>query len=428
MNHLPTRIALTHMSRDTNRGDFAILAATYHAILRADPNVTITAVSAEIGNVGLDDPTETGLTRSLGCGIVGTPTPAKHYFRGSAWRWLLRLLRAELIMSLSTIIGPRAFALMPRDTTPFFDTLRTADIVVAKGGSYIHALGGLREFLYLWRMLYPLRVAKRFNVRIVLLGVSIGEFESAGSLCLARTVLRDGVEIYVRERRSLTKAREQLEVAQDNVRVIPDIAFLTPRPAGPSSRSPSPHRRVTLGVTVRADHALRRHFTEPPANYVTVMSHALRRLIDLNPQIRLVFIPQVDDDAPVAQEVASKIARPSHVKLIDKQLDLDSLLDIYQGLDVLLGSRLHSVILAAVVGVPAVHVVYEPSKSYGTLELLEMADFGIDYHDIDADRVVTLIQRVLTNQADLSRALTARVNMLQRDVRRAVAQALRVTT
>lgn len=420
------KVALTHMSHDSNRGDFAILAATNDVLRDHFSGLSVTVVSVELPTRGLEELEETALTRRLGCSIVGTPTPSRKYFPNSTVRWISRLLWAEVVALLAQIFGRRAFALLPRDTRSFIATFAGADVAIAKGGSYLYAMGGIRELVYLWRMLYPIRVAKMLSPRVVLLGVSIGEFRSRGSSKLARTVLGRGVELYVREQWSLDRAREELDLPAGSVRMVPDLAFLTrSRATGAPASAAAEGDGATIGVTVRHHSFAPGGTAAARARYVSATAEALRRLIDGGHAAKVVFVPQVDEDASLAREIAGVVDRPERVNLVEARLDLDALLAIYESLDVLLGARLHSVILASVVGVPSVHVVYEPSKSLGTLALLGMGEFGILYEDVTAERLVQLTRRLLDDRPELSAALTKRVGELRSDVNRTVEDVLR---
>jgi len=413
------KIALTHMSRDSNRGDFAILAATYHALVRCDPTAEVTAISVELGNLGVDDPAHTGLTRRLGCAVAGTPAPPRGYFRGRTWRWCARLVWCELVLLSSHVSGLRAFRLMPRDCEPFLRAIREADIVIAKGGSYIHAAGGMRELLFLWRMLYPLRVAKRLGSRPVLLGVSVGEFRSKGSRWLARRVLRDGVVMYVREPRSIEVACRELKRRREHTPIIPDLAFLLEPNVGKQHPDEWRERRQ-IGVTVRAHTHPRCDREAGLRNYVESLSQALRTILDRDHDLYVKFIPQVSEDEALAREVAARVSRSDRVEVLGGEVDIDALLAMYGSLEILVGSRLHSVILAALVGVPAVHVIYEPSKSYGTLDLLGMTEFGISYEDLDSERLTVAIERLRRERTETHSRITQRVDELRSEVRATV--------
>jgi colanic acid/amylovoran biosynthesis protein len=413
------RIALTHMSADCNKGDYAILSATVGALRDMAPDSTITAVSAELPHTALDLPADTRLTRALGCEIVGTPVPSLGAFAGGRWRWVLNLIRAELFVWAQRAIGDRALMLVPREDREFFRTIAKADVVVAKGGSYLHSLGGLGEVIYLWRMLYPLRAAHAYRRKTVLLGVSFGERYSILTKVMIRTALRSRVQIYVREPLSLEFAQSELGIHGEDLKLIPDLAFLTvnetsDRHAGTSTGAGvRPERQagddLRIGVTVRYS----RFPDASPAlaleRYKQALERVLGDLLQAHPRARVIFIPQVLEDIPLARDIAGALECPDRVEAIDADLSLDELLALYAQLDVLIGTRLHSIILAAVTGIPFVHIVVERSKSYGTLEMLSMEGAGVPYDGITDSALMGAAQHAIANRDEISERLRVRV-------------------
>jgi polysaccharide pyruvyl transferase WcaK-like protein len=400
------RIALTHMSSDCNKGDYAILSATVNALRDVAPGALITAVSAELPHTALDRPADTRLTKGLGCEIVGTPVPSLHAFAGGRGRWALNLIRAELLVWAKRIVGDRALMLVSREDREFFRTLADADVVVAKGGSYLHSLGGLGEVIYLWRMLYPLRIAHAHRRKTVLLGVSFGERYSLLTRAMLRTALRSRVRIYAREPLSLAFARSELGIVEEDLQLIPDLAFLT---AEETSRRPAGDE-LWIGVTVRCS-----RFTDaPPAlaleRYKQTLEHVLGDILRADPRARVIFIPQVLEDIPLAHDIAAALECPDRVGAFDADLSLEELLALYAGLDVLIGTRLHSIILAAVTATPFVHIVVERSKSNGTLEMLGMESAGVPYDGITGGDLMRSVQHALANRDEISGRLRVRVD------------------
>jgi polysaccharide pyruvyl transferase WcaK-like protein len=399
------RIALTHMSSDCNKGDYAILSATVDALRNAAPGAVITAVSAELPHTALDLPADTRLTRALGCEIVGTPVPSLRAFDGARGRWVLSLIRAELLIWARRVIGDRALMLVSREDREFFRTLADADVVVAKGGSYLHSLGGFGEVIYLWRMLYPLRIAHAYRRRTVLLGVSFGEHYSVLTRVMLRTALRSRGQVYAREPRSLALARSELGVADRDLKLIPDVAFLTAnktpgRPSGDELR---------VGVTVRYSRFPDASPAPALERYKQALDHVLGGLLQADPRVRVIFIPQVLEDIQLARDIAAALECSDRVEAIDADLSLEELLALYAGLDVLIGTRLHSIILAAVTGVPFVHIVVEPSKSYGTLEMLGMESAGVPYDGITDSALMRAAEHAIANRDEISERLRVRV-------------------
>lgn len=417
------RIALTHMSSDRNKGDYAILSATVNGLRDVAPGAVITAVSAELPHTALDRPEDTRLTRALGCEIVGTPVPSLRAFAGPRGRWVLNLIRAELLLWARRIVGDRALMLCSREDREFFRALADADVVVAKGGSYLHSLGGLGEAIYLWRMLYPLRIAHAHRRKTVLLGVSFGELHSPLTKAMLRTALRSRAQIYARESISLAFARSELGVADEDLKLIPDLAFLT---AEERAERPADDE-LRIGVTVRYS-----RFTDAsPAlaleRYKQTLEHVLEDILQADPRARVIFIPQVLEDIPLAREIAAALECPDRVRALDADLSLEELLALYAGLDVLIGTRLHSIILAAVTGTPFVHIVVERSKSNGTLEMLGMESAGVPYDGITDTGLMRAVQHALANRDEISGRLRVRVDEHRRALKQVLTTSLEPT-
>src|SRR5665213_3611240 len=414
------RIALTHMSSDRNKGDYAILGATVGALREVAPSATITAVSAELPSAALERPADTRLTRALGCEIVGTPVPSLGEFDGPRGRWLLSLIRAELFIWARRVLGDRALMVLPREDRAFFHALADADVVVAKGGSYLHSLGGLGEAIYLWRMLYPLRVAHAYRRRTVLLGVSFGTSYSIPTKAMLRRTLRSRTRIYARERISLAFAEAQLGIDPEDLHLIPDVAFLTSsevpeRPTGNDLR---------IGVTVRYSRFPGSAAAPAWERYTEALRGVLGDLLRRSPRARVVFIPQVLEDIPLAREIAAGLADPDRVEVIDADLSIEELLGLYGGLEILIGTRLHSIILAATAGVPFVHISVEHAKSQGTLEMLGMEGAGVPYAGITEGELADAVRRVLANRREISERLELRVEEHRENLRETLATCL----
>src|SRR5665213_2024921 len=309
---------------------------------------------------------------------------------------------------------------LPREDRAFFHALADADVVVAKGGSYLHSLGGLGEAIYLWRMLYPLRVAHAYRRRTVLLGVSFGTSYSIPTKAMLRRTLRSRTRIYARERISLAFAEAQLGIDPEDLHLIPDVAFLTSsevpeRPTGNDLR---------IGVTVRYSRFPGSAAAPAWERYTEALRGVLGDLLRRSPRARVVFIPQVLEDIPLAREIAAGLADPDRVEVIDADLSIEELLGLYGGLEILIGTRLHSIILAATAGVPFVHISVEHAKSQGTLEMLGMEGAGVPYAGITEGELADAVRRVLANRREISERLELRVEEHRENLRETLATCL----
>jgi polysaccharide pyruvyl transferase WcaK-like protein len=412
------RIVVTHMSSDRNKGDLAILTATVGALRQARPGARITLVSAELPS-GAVPPAETRFSAELGAAILGTPVPSLRRHGRRAGSWLLRLARAELSLLTVRLLGRRGLGLVPRRDWPFFQELLAAELVVAKGGSYLYSRGGLSEVLYVWRMLYPLRAALAARRPPVLLGVSLGPFRPRFTRLLARRVLRQCRMVYVREELSGETASSVLGLAQ--VRSVPDFALLLESPAGPALGV------WTIGFTVR-DYS----FPEAAAPaesrraYTAALVKAVDELLAEDPQVRIVFVPQVLDDIAVARELHASFRQPARVEVLKGDLPIEQLLRVYAGIEVMVATRLHSAILAAVAGTPVVHLVYDRQKGLGVMARLGLEEWTLPADALDGQTLAAAIRRLRGERERVVAHLAQRVPELRAELRTALAELVSV--
>jgi polysaccharide pyruvyl transferase WcaK-like protein len=374
------------MSSDRNKGDLAILAATVAAIRGAAPRCTITAISAELATVS-SDPAETGLTRGLGIEVLPTPVPSRRAFGGGTIRWLTRLLIAELALAAVRVGGARVLPYLRPPDRQLFACLLGTDIVVAKGGSYLYCRGKIREFMYLWRMLYPLRAALAANRPLWVLGVSVGPLRPRLTSRLVARVLRRCRRVYVREEISQARCRDLLGIPSE---VIPDIAFLFDQvPALPATG--------VIGFTVREyDFPEADDPEEARRRYRTSIVDAINEVLRREPGLRVVFVPQVVDDIATGAALRSQLEQPDRAEVMADNLSPEELMAVYGGLELVVATRLHSVILSVDAGTPPLHLVYEREKGVGIMRRLGLEEWAMMAGTLDG---ADLTRRILELRA-----------------------------
>jgi colanic acid/amylovoran biosynthesis protein len=406
------KIAITHMSSDRNKGDFAILAATVAAFRRASPGCELTAISAELARAD-GARAETRLTRSLGVDIVPTPVPSRRALGRGSIRWVARLFAAEISLAAVRIAGRRAVRYLPAPDRRLFECFYAADLVVAKGGSYLHSRGGPNEVLYLLRMLYPLRAALAARRPLRVLGVSVGPFRPRPMAGIAARVLRRCKSIHVREDISQSTCRESLGI---EVEFVPDLAFLL------DPQEPARPGEAAIGFTVR-EYGFPES-TDPAAasdRYRRAIVKAIDELHRREPGLRVVFIPQVLDDVPIGAEIRGKLAHPERAEVLETDLSPEELMAVYGGLELLVATRLHSAILAIDAGTPPIHLVYEREKGLGVMRRLGLEEWTMRADALDGDELVRRILSLRAGRNQVRAQLQAALPLLRAEIRAAVA-------
>ncbi len=196
-----------------------------------------------------------------------------------------------------------------------------------------------------------------FKKTTLVLGISVGKLWRPATRERIRRALSQTDLIAVRDRTSQARLLE-LDISQP-VQLMADLALETVSFVEPRPPSPSPHIGLSLrqvaGRTNLADEA-----------FFHTVAQAVDRLVEThNVSIRLLPFqtypeefrrrhrPPVDDEQAVRRVVA--LSRyPERFESADPGASLDSLIGALQDLDLVIGTRLHAVILASGLGIPAV--------------------------------------------------------------------------
>jgi len=258
-------------------------------------------------------------------------------------------------------------AIDDRDAHVLMGAIDRADLVVGCGGSYLHDLYALN----LHPRLATIHACARAGKPYVAFAQSIGPLDSPLSRTAARNALSDATWILVRDEAS--------------ARVVRDLGVSTPVEVGVDAAvlgAPVPEARTAaqpvLGVTVRIWHfpgvsdpaaAQARYEASVAEACVAWMVHTGGRVRFLSTCTSLGGYTQ--DDRVVARRVAKRIG--AGVRVVEQDdLPFDVVRGQLASCDLVLGTRMHSLIFATTAGVPGVGIAYE----FKTGEWLEQVGLG----------------------------------------------------
>ncbi|PWK16217.1 polysaccharide pyruvyl transferase CsaB [Tumebacillus permanentifrigoris] len=238
-----------------------------------------------------------------------------------------------------------------------FRELMRCDMLVMGGGSLLQDVTGGRSILY---YLGIARLAKILNKPIVFYGQGIGPISKPLSERLIRKVVNHVSLITVRD----AKSREDLQmygVTRPEMFVTADPAFainpeLFSKDAGAKMLSEFGVQAAYLGGTQKiAGIAIRNWSTPHP--FHKILAQNADDLIRAG--WKVVFIPmQYPGDVGASQKVLSYMKE--RAVLLNRQFSFRDIANIIANTDLIIGMRLHSLILAAHCGVPFVSLSYDP--------------------------------------------------------------------
>lgn len=414
------KFVMLHGYSDSNKGDLAIVVASIHALRKLYPGAEIALQTV----FPPEDPdfvfhhrfvTQLGIT----VGPMGIPSPYADTRQHSVSRNLSAmwsLLRNTLVQKL-LFAWPALRSVFPAQAISL-DQLRAADVVLLKGGQYIYNdQGGLRGLLYLWRILYPIKVARQLGKPVVMLGQSVGPICGARARSMVRNALAGCQRLMVREDLS-AKLLATLGLGSITV-LAPDMAFLT-APRKPSITSAEITRLEQgqwLGVTVvnwnfpgSADaKSQRAAYEQTLANVCERAFHTLGVSIALFPQVTVRHHGESDMDMILRVEAVLR-QRGVDVMSIKDDLWPDEFSYLYGRCRALLGTRLHSCILAACAGCPVVAIRYQGYKTEGVMKGLGLEEFVHDINDVKEDAMLESVRQVLLQHDVISERVLNRVH------------------
>lgn len=157
-------------------------------------------------------------------------------------------------------------------------------------------------------------------------------------------------------------------------------------------RSISFDRKGTIGVNVGSHGVLWGNQQQVEQTMQTVLTH----LIDLGWRIELM--PFHQSDLKLSRRLAQGFSSP-HVSIWQDAIQIDQIaqtLERIQSYDLLIGQRLHSIVLAAGCAVPFIALSYAP-KCDDFLASIGFQDFSIPTDQINLDVILELITRIEQN-------------------------------
>jgi len=359
----PARLLVSGYCGFGNAGDEAILAGLVEGFRTADANVELTVLSG--------DPEATESEH----GVRAVP-------RGlmSAYRWAHR-----------------------------------SDLLISGGGGLLQDTTSLQSPLY---YLGAMRLARAAGTPVACVGHGIGPLKRSLARFLTRRVLSRVDIIAVRDQASCQALRE-LGVTRD-IQVTADLSFLLPTPS--KEESDAAWRKAGLPQDDRPTAAIA--LRDPPeseqANFGARLAEALSEACE-QLGLRPVFIPMHRGrDERVARECAR--AFPAGAEVVTQQMRARELLALVGQCDLMIAMRLHAIIFAAICGVPAVAISYDP-KVEALMQQLDLQTVT-SIHKFDPSALSRAIRETWQRRAEISELLRPRAERLRQAAARNIQLAL----
>ena len=266
------------------------------------------------------------------------------------------------------------------------------DLFLSGGGSLLQDVSSAHGIFY---YLGVVRLAQMLGKRTMFLAQGLGPLTLARSRRLVASVANRLSAITVRDPASALLLAE-IGVTRPSVEVTADPALLL-------SRSPFPGRDTrdaSFGISLRP-------WMGHDNIGVQAAAACERGISGLRP---LLFSMQPGSDGPVMEQFARKwpltSGRENNLVFHSLKEGFDPLLSAIAGCEMMVGMRLHALILAAAAGVPSVALSYDPKVS-AFMQGSGQADAVYDLAAPNWDTLPEMLARVWSERAARAEALRA---------------------
>lgn len=265
--------------------------------------------------------------------------------------------------------------------------------LVACGGGYLYSGNRKANLTYIHALAQIGYAATGSNM---IMPQSLGPIAKRRDRALLLRVLSRLDQIAVRESESMALLQSLDQSLGDRTTLVPDVVFgLAAKDL--TARDPSSSPRVGISVM---------DWTWAGAEqgalqlYVAKMIETCRLLSDLGIEIILfgnsTIAEHDQDDIRMAEEILQQTSsRLISAASVEDVRDMAAYSDLVRHCDAVIGTRLHSSILAMIHGTPSIHLSYQP-KGIGTYKLLGHPGLAINVNDFRSDDLASRAQRLLS--------------------------------
>jgi polysaccharide pyruvyl transferase CsaB len=298
-------------------------------------------------------------------------------------------------------------------------------LFILGGGGILHDYGPDSSGIRTWLSLLSRSLQLGRKTALFFIGVDTIRHEESRQL-IADTIPQVDF-ISVRDQRSAEFLRDIGVTQPIHQAIDPAILLVQPR-----------QRRRCGGTPLRVAVCLRHWFkssmeTEDKVLFPIILDElgaSLNRLIE-HYNAEIVFYPMrdihYDDDCIINREVCDRLERPDCARCIDTPPSIPDFIDALDEVDLMIGMRLHALILASAKGIPVIALEYMPKVS----EYMQSIGQGAYILPMDSsigERLNNNIDSILEDYNTVSCGLVDSLSKKQVSVRRVLDQMFSLIT
>ena len=257
------------------------------------------------------------------------------------------------------------------DLKAIFRAVRQCDLLLSGGGSLLQDATSARSILY---YLFILRLAQLMGKKTFIYSQGIGPITSKRNRRLTRRVLRRASGIVVRDKKSRLLLIE-IGVPEELIHVTADPVLRVKKPDSTlgldilkQEGCPRDPGKLTIGWAMKS--------RKPNPTFYQEIRKCIQWLQEEYGADSVLIPFFYDEDLSVCEAIADGLEGQASC-LRQKYLS-EEMLSIIGSMDVLVGVRLHSLIYAAVMGVPMLGISYDPKVGSFLASIYQPTYFDVE--------------------------------------------------
>lgn len=292
-----------------------------------------------------------------------------------------------------------------------------SDAVVYGGGSLIHDLTPYNlPFQFFW-----VRLAKLLGKKVYFFSIGIGPVKTKAGKKLCRRNLLRSEGVFVRDQRGFEICKG-LEIWK--AKITADAAFAICSQSSCREKAleymhVEAHKYicVTACQWFRSENFWKRNqldFSEETENLAFCIMEIYREL-----HMPILFVPTVADDILLGRQV-EKLAPGVDFRLCPDHWNTNWMAAMIENSYLLIGMRMHSIIMAARQGVPFAAIIYD-EKVNQLLYMMAMEQYGVALESITPEILLKLIRNIREKYSSIQKQLLMASGRFSHSVRKSAA-------
>ncbi|HWA51818.1 MAG TPA: polysaccharide pyruvyl transferase family protein [Patescibacteria group bacterium] len=384
----PKNILITHFYSKNNNGDAALLSVLINDLKRKFGNPAISIVASDVVKQN---------ERFDGINVYSSfMFYAMNRFKSRHLTFLYSVYVMMVTFLWAVVYRYTKFSIpIPKGIQRLCLYYSKADLIIPVGGGYLRGQNkGIGSLLYICLILHPLIIGNVLRKPNVLYTQSVGPFSNRFESYLVSKVLNSFSQaVIVRENISHNILRGRVKKLYRSV----DSGFAFEGKGNFYNLDKVLNQKryqFIIGVTAK------KYFkSELQEKYELALARTIEYIFTKY-RAAVILIPQVtaeyngDDDRIVHNRIFSYIRNKKDVYVINDKLNHYDIKTIYGQLDLVIGTRFHSVIFSLTSYVPAIAIEYE-HKTRGIMKDLGLSKWVIKIEDVNLAKLSSMVDKLV---------------------------------